>query len=194
MNMKSLALLSYPSRFRTMVSPAPFKLTFKCKDILPLKPGKLWKIESGVARSLTWDDEGRIITLGFWGKGDVVGYPLSRLKPYQVECLTSAQISELSPESGDLQQALLIHAWKSEELLRIIHQPLVPDRLLCLLQWLAEQFGKPAISGMLIELRLTHQVLADTIGSSRVTVTRLLSQMEEAGKIKRSQRQLFLCF
>jgi hypothetical protein len=45
--------------------------TFKCKDLLPLKPNTLWTIDKGVVRSLTWDEEGRIITLGFWGEGDV---------------------------------------------------------------------------------------------------------------------------
>jgi hypothetical protein len=51
---------------------------FKFKDILPLKPDTLWKIESGVVRSFTWDAEGRTFTLGFWGKGDVVEghYPI----------------------------------------------------------------------------------------------------------------------
>lgn len=133
------------------------------------------------------------MTLGFWGKGDVIGHPLSRMEPYQVECLTTVQICELPPESSYLQKALLAHAWKSEELLRIIHQSSIANRLLHLLLWLADQFGKPMVSGILLELRLTHQDLADTIGSTRVSVTRLLSQMERDGKIKRfSRTQLIL--
>jgi CRP-like cAMP-binding protein len=159
---------------------------FKFKNILPLKPDTLWKIESGVVHSFTWDEEGRTMTLGFWGKGDVVGNPLSRMNPYQVECLTTVQISELLPESGYLQKALLVHAWKSEELLKIIHQQSIADRLFHLLLWLAEQVGKPVASGTLLELRLTHQDLADTIGSTRVSVTRLLGQMEREGRIGRS--------
>jgi CRP-like cAMP-binding protein len=115
------------------------------------------------------------------------------MNPYQVECLTTVQISELPPESGYLQKTLLVHVWKSEELLKIIHQPSITDRLLHLLLWLSDQFGKPVASGMLLELRLTHQDLADTIGSTRVSVTRLLNQMEREGKIERSQRKLLLC-
>ncbi|WP_216351391.1 Crp/Fnr family transcriptional regulator [Leptolyngbya sp. 'hensonii'] len=158
-----------------------------------MKSDTLWKIESGVVRSLTWDAEGRTVTLGFWGKGDVVGHPLSRMNPYQVECLTTVQISEFAPENSYLQHALLVHAWKSEELLKIIHQPSISDRLFHLLLWLSEQFGKPVISGTLLELRLTHQDLADTIGSTRVSVTRLLGQMQREGKIERWQRNLILC-
>jgi CRP-like cAMP-binding protein len=116
------------------------------------------------------------------------------MKPYQVKCLTPVQMSELSPESSYLQQALLVHAWKSEELLKILHQPSVVDRLFYLLLWLSDQFGKPVMQGTLLDLRLTHQDLADTIGSTRVSVTRLLSQMEQEGKIERSQRNLLLRF
>lgn len=186
MNLRSSALLSHSSCLHIV----PSQSTFKCKEILPLEPDTLFKIESGVVRSFTWNQEGRIVTLGFWGKGDVVGHPLSRMKQYQVECLTMVQISEFSLENSYLQHALLVHAWKSEELLTIIHRPSIADRLTHLLLWLSDQFGKPVISGMLLELRLTHQDLADTIGSTRVSVTRLLGQMEQEGKIERSHKTI----
>jgi len=34
--------------------------TFKRKELLRLKPGTFWKIETGVVRSLSWDEDGRI--------------------------------------------------------------------------------------------------------------------------------------
>jgi CRP-like cAMP-binding protein len=166
----------------------PLQQSFKVKHALPLKPEMLWKIEVGVVRSFTWDEEGRTITLGFWGEGDVVGCPLSRLSPYEVECLTPVKVSILVSDSAYLQQALLVHAWKSEELLSIVHQPSVADRLLRLLEWLSRQFGQPVAHGTLLNLHLTHQVLADTLGTTRVTITRLLSQFEQAGKIMRSRQ------
>jgi CRP-like cAMP-binding protein len=186
MNLRSSTFLSHSSHLYIVLSQS----TFKCKDILPLESDTLWKIDSGVVRSFTWDEEGKTMTLGFWGKGDVVGHSLSRMTPYQVECLTMVQISELSLESGYLQKALLVHAWKGEELLKIIHQPSIADRLMHLLLWLSDQFGEPLVSGTRIDLRLTHQDLADTIGSTRVSVTRLLNQMEREGKIERSHRTI----
>ena len=54
---------------------------------------------------------------------------------------------------------------------------------------LSYQFGKPVMGGTLFDLRLTHQDLADTIGSTRVSITRLLRRLEQNGKIKRSQNQ-----
>lgn len=164
--------------------------TFKCKDLLLLKPDAFWKIEAGIVRSLTWDEEGRMMTLGFWGEGDVVGTPLSRMKPYQIECLTDVRVNELLPENTYLLEALLVHVWKTEEFLSIVHRPLVADRFLSLLEWLANQFGESTPEGLLLNLRLTHQDLADTIGTSRVTITRLINQFEREGKIGREGKLL----
>ena len=166
---------------------------FKRKQLLRLKTDIFWKIESGVVRSLTWDEEGRMMTLGFWGQGDVLGSPLSRMKPYQLECLTDVVVSELSPESSDLLEALLIHVRKSEEFFKIVHQACVPDRFFSLLQWLANQCGESTSEGMLLNFHLTHQNLADAIGSSRVTITRLMSQFEREGKIQREGKFLKIC-
>ncbi len=163
---------------------------FKSKNLLLLKSDNFWKIEAGVVRSLTWDTEGRIMTLGFWGKGDIVGTPLSRLQPYQMECLSEVKVTELLPESSYLEKALLVHIWKNQEFLSIVNQPLVADRLFTLLEWLANQFGEPTSEGILLNLRLTHQEFADTIAATRVTVTRLMKQFEGEGKIKREGRLL----
>ena len=50
---------------------------FHRRSSLPDKSGLFWKIDSGVVRSLTWTEEGEMIVLGIWGKGDIVGSSLS---------------------------------------------------------------------------------------------------------------------
>ncbi|MCA1992234.1 MAG: Crp/Fnr family transcriptional regulator [Coleofasciculus sp. S288] len=183
---------SIPSSFPTRLRVVYPQQAFNCKDVIPLRPGCIWKIEQGVVRSLTWDEEGTPITLGFWGQEDVVGQPLSRLELYQVVCLTPVKASQVPLESYFLQQALLVHAWKSEELLSILHQHSVYERLWRLLKWLSRHFGQMVAQGTLLNLRLTHQDIAETIGTSRVTVTRLINQLEREGKILRSHRHLIL--
>lgn len=98
-----------PSNFPTRLRVVYPQQVFNYKDSMPLRSDCIWKIEQGVVRSLTWNEEGNAITLGFWGKGDVVGQPLSRLEPYQVVCLTSVTASQLPLENYSLQPALLIH-------------------------------------------------------------------------------------
>ncbi|HBE51543.1 MAG TPA: replication/maintenance protein, partial [Cyanobacteria bacterium UBA11369] len=168
--------------------------TFSCSQLLPLEADILWKIERGVVRTFTWNEEGRSITLGYWGAGDIVGQPLSRIQPYQIECLTSAEVSSLAANLWyQAADAMISHIQRSEELLAIIHSRPVNQRLLELLGWLAQRFGREVDKGKLIEVPLTHQALSEVICTTRVTVTRLLNQFEQKDLINRHGRYLILC-
>lgn len=72
-------------------------------------------------------------------------------------------------------------------LILLLHQHSVYDRLLRLLEWLSRHFGQTVPPGTLLNLRLTHQdIFAETIVTRRVTITRLINQLEQEGKIQRS--------
>jgi len=126
-----------------------------------------------------------VATLGVWGPGDIVGKPLSQFKLYQVECLTSVKVRNLSFQGDRLQDAMLSHIRQMEELLNIMHCKLVSLRLLKFLNWLVYRFGREVDQGWLLDLRLTHQAISEITGTSRVTVTRLLNQFEQEGKLMR---------
>ncbi|MFM7447616.1 MAG: Crp/Fnr family transcriptional regulator [Leptolyngbyaceae cyanobacterium] len=148
--------------------------TFKRREHLPPSEKALWHIEVGVVRTYTLTEDGTLIALGFWGLGDTVGQPLACIQPYEVECLTNVKARSIQPEEcGHLNQVLLSHLHQTQVLLRLrsgqIHQ-----RLQQLLEWLTDKFGRESKQGQLIQLRLTHQDIADTLGTTRVTVTRLL--------------------
>lgn len=64
--------------------------------------------------------------------------------------------------------------------------------LLRLFGWLAKRFSQEVEQGKLIALRLTHQDIAEIIGSTRVTVTRLLNTFEKQGIIQRVQRHFIV--
>jgi len=65
------------------------------RDQIPHRQDVLWRIERSVVRTVTWSEEGTTIALGYWGPGDIIGYPLSRLAPYQIQCRTSVEMSVL---------------------------------------------------------------------------------------------------
>lgn len=186
-----------------MVMPAPpvrpfsvnqTRRTFSCGQLLPLETDILWKIERGIVRTFTWNEEGRSITLGYWGIGDIVGQPLSRIQPYQIECLTSAEVSILPAHIWyQATDGMISHIQRSEELLAIINTRPVNLRLLEILRWLAQRFGREVDKGTLIEVPLTHQALSEFICTTRVTVTRLLNQFEQEGLIHRHGRYLVVC-
>lgn len=178
--------------FSTSTLSSPTSLVqrnFSCRDLIPLQSDVLWQITWGAVRTMTWDEEGTPTTLGYWGPGDVVGQSLSRIQPYQIECLTSVEVCYIPLEQcHQAIDAVLLHAQQTEELLRIVRQERMHCRLQELLVWLARKFGRPVPSGLLIDLRLTHQAIAEAIGTTRVTVTRLLNQFEREGSISRFKR------
>ncbi len=173
--------------------PHLWQQTFRRGDLIPPQPDHLWQIERGVVRTITWDEEGTPSTLGLWGLGDLIGQPLSRINPYQIECLTGVEVSALPTHLWH--QALdriLSHVQQVEELLSIVRCQRVSLRLLRLLGWLSKKFGQEIDQGRLIQLRLTHQDMAEVVGTTRVTVTRLLKQYEQEGILRRYRHQLIL--
>ena len=169
------------------------QLTFRRCELIPLKPNALLRIERGAVRALTWSEDGTTVTLGYWGAGDVLGKPLSGVQLCRIECLSRVEASYISPNQW--YQALddiFRHIQQMEELFCIVRCGRVHDRLQQLLIWLAGKFGRNVEQGQLIDLRLTHQEIAEVVGTTRVTVTRLLSQFEQEGIIYRPRRHLIV--
>ncbi|MDZ7960134.1 MAG: Crp/Fnr family transcriptional regulator [Aulosira sp. DedQUE10] len=166
---------------------------FTRRQVIPQRNEVLWRIERGAVRTLTWSEDGTFITLGYWGPGDIVGYPLSKVKPYQIESLTSVEMTVMPPHIWyqDI-DALLSHIQQAEELLSIVHRKPMSLRLWQFLVWLSEKFGCDVEHGKLLDINITHQEMAEVLNTTRVTVTRLLQQFEDEGKLLRHKRQIIL--
>ncbi|MHC5611603.1 MAG: Crp/Fnr family transcriptional regulator [Nostoc sp.] len=166
---------------------------FTRREVIPLQNDVLWRIDHGAVRTLTWSEDGTFITLGYWGLGDLIGYPLSKVKPYQIECLTGVEISIVPPHlwHQDI-NALLSHIQQAEDLLTIVHRKPISLRLWQFLVWLSEKFGRDVDKGKLIDLNVTHQDIAEVLNTTRVTVTRLLQQLESEGTVLRHKRRIIL--
>lgn len=159
---------------------------FERRTLLPQTPNYFWKIKSGVVRTGTWLEDGTMITLGLWGSTEIVGISLTRLDPYHIECLTPVEAIAIPiTETHQLNTILLLQMQQLEELAVIRAHRKIDSMLLKLLSWLAQKFGRKAATGQLIDLRLTHQDLADLLGATRVTITRTLNQLEQQGLIER---------
>jgi CRP/FNR family cyclic AMP-dependent transcriptional regulator len=62
----------------------------------------------------------------------------------------------------------------------------VDARLLVLLWYLADRWGRVTPDGVLVPLRLTHETLARLVGAQRPSVTTALSQLEDEGRLRRT--------
>ena len=169
------------------------KRNFLTREFLPLDTKYIWKIEEGIVRTYTRNQNGQLLTLGFWGKDDIIGNSLSRRSFYQMECLTDVTVTKIFLHNHFLShQDLITHLSKNETLYLINNQHQIIDRLWSLLKWLAQRFG--SITDMkneiLLDFYLTHQNIAQTINTTRVGVTRTLTKLEKRGKIKRAGRDI----
>ncbi|ALF52435.1 transcriptional regulator [Nostoc piscinale CENA21] len=166
---------------------------FARKEIIPLRNEVIWRIERGAVRTLTWAEDGTFITLGYWGPGDLIGSPLSKVKPYQIECLTSVEVSIVPAYLWHQDIAgLFAHIQQSEELLSIVHLKPISLRLWKFLVWLSDKFGRNVEQDRVIDINITHQEIAEVLNTTRVTITRLLQQFEEEGVLLRYKRRIIL--
>jgi CRP/FNR family cyclic AMP-dependent transcriptional regulator len=67
------------------------------------------------------------------------------------------------------------------------------DRLLQLLVELAQTHGDPSPQGTEIRLKLSHQDLANIIGSTRETVTHTLGQLQAEGLVRLGRQRVIVC-
>lgn len=171
------------------IATSPSKNTkqyFTRRTFLPEQHNSLWKIETGFVRTYTYLENGTTVALGLWGPGDIVGRSLSKLEPYQMECLTKVEATVLPiNEWHNSTETLLAHIQQAEELMVIRSYKKVDTMLIKLLAWLSKRFGSEVEKGRLIDMRLTHEDLAEMLGSTRVTITRILGQFEQEGLIDR---------
>lgn len=169
------------------------QMLFTRKEIIPVRNDILWRIERGAVRTLTWTETGSFITLGYWGVGDLIGYSLSKVQPYQIECLTTVELSIVPPQvwHQDI-DALVSHIRDSEELLSIVHLKPISLRLSKFLIWLSEKFGQNVEQGRLIDINVTHQEISEVLNTTRVTITRLLQKFEDQGTLLRHKRRIVL--
>ncbi len=64
------------------------------------------------------------------------------------------------------------------------------SRLVSFLLILCRDFGVPTNDGIMVDLKLSHQAIAEAIGSTRVTVTRLLGSLRQDGMISIHKKKI----
>ncbi len=143
---------------------------------------------------MTWNSLGKANTLGYWGEGDLVGQPMTQIQAYEIQCKTSVEVSILPKHLW--QQALdtiLRQAQQTEELLSIMHCACAYQKTWKFLVFLSQKKGCDVDKGRLLDLPITHEEIAEAVGTTRITVTRMLQQFEAEEKLRREKRRLILC-
>lgn len=166
--------------------------SFSKGENIPLQPDALWLICKGWVKLSTLTEHNGEILMGIAGQGIPFCRTLTALPIYQVTALSQtvelAAISHRemahSPHLAQLiAEGVTQRLQQSELLLSVCGRRRASDRLLTLIQVLKTILGEPVANGTRLSLRLTHQELAEASCTTRVTVTRLLSELQQQGKI-----------
>ncbi len=156
--------------------------------------GLVYIVRSGCVRLYKVLPEGRSINLGLLGPNTVFtqedagdgiasGAIAEALVDSTLSVVETDELASIIAESPELAAAMVTGmSRRLTELQTLVEQLLVRDtsvRLATTLVTLASRFGRPTADGMVaIALPLTHQGLANMIGSNRVTVTRKLIDLQ----------------
>ncbi len=102
-----------------------------------------------------------------------------------VELLSSPieQVEQALKENPELSMLMLrglsSRILQTEMMIETLAHRDMGSRLVSFLLILCRDFGVPCADGVTVDLKLSHQAIAEAIGSTRVTVTRLLGDLRE---------------
>jgi CRP/FNR family transcriptional regulator len=169
------------------------------------EPGSWWMVEKGLLKVYTLAADGSALTFAILGPGDTFGETtiltghwvsaiVEALEPTQVRYLSADQLDNLLKQCPDFALALLRNLARriqqSQERLFYISRLKISQRLAHALLGLAQTVGKQTDDG--IEIRLTHQEIADYIGASREAVSRTLERWARRGWLLNTRKCILL--
>lgn len=103
--------------------------------------------------------------------------------PVELVSVPIEQVEKALKESPDLSLLLLrglsLRILQTEMMIETLAHRDMGSRLVSFLLILCRDFGVPTTEGIMIDLKLSHQAIAEAIGSTRVTVTRLLGDLRQ---------------
>jgi CRP/FNR family transcriptional regulator len=89
-----------------------------------------------------------------------------------------------------LLQGLSSRILQTETMIETLTHRDMSSRLVSFLLVLCRDFGVPGAEGITIDLKLSHQAIAEAIGSTRVTITRLLGDLRTAGLVEIDRKRI----
>ena len=158
---------------------------------------KLWKLT----------EEGRIATLDIRKAGDLLGesvlleegaYPVGAtcLEPTLTCGFDRATFEALVLNHPDIGLVVIRNLSRRIQQLSgkvgALSEPNLDDRLYEVLVNVAREVGTPALGGRTIAVPLTHEEMGFLVGAHRVSVTRAVARLRDMGKIRISDKHLFV--
>ena len=163
--------------------------SYRATDVIETGEDSVVEIISGMVAMRSLQPDGSEVLMGLFGPGDLlVGHPPD-LCLIDLVAHSNAEVSVRAWEDylptvdfvNKLRRSLVwLSGWSAMQA-----RLQVEDRVTGILSLVAERFGRPSEPGwQMLDVRLTHQQLAEAACSTRPTVTRAIQEMERNGVIR----------
>ncbi|GAB6098365.1 Crp/Fnr family transcriptional regulator [Halanaerocella petrolearia] len=187
-----------------------YKETYQKNEIIFLEEeigDAIYIIVDGLVKVFKMDETGREKTLSLLSKSDFFGEMAlldNNLRSASVKAIKDCQV--LVIEKSKFKQVVAEYPEISLKIIAILSQRLrkandqiqnltfksVQERLEAELKELARKYGVQKKVGILITKQITHQELANLVGTTRATITKSLNKMAEEDKILIKDRYIYL--
>ena len=162
-------------------------------SVVPLLKNSIWLVVRGMVKLGAVSVHGDELLLGLAGPNEPFGEPLSTVEAYEAVVLSDCDL--LCMTTSEVEQSPQL-ATRDDGCHR---GPLPPGGVACWRCWvcaaLRNGFGaswscwlritaSPVMTGLRLNVRLTHQEIASALSTTRVTVTRVIGLLRDEGWLK----------
>jgi CRP-like cAMP-binding protein len=156
---------------------------------VPLLRNHLWLVVRGMVKLGCVTIHGDEVLLGLAGPNELFGDSLAGPDAYEATTVSECDLLCLSHGELETQPSLVPALMKaisqrqrqSQAMLALMGLRRVEDRVRGFLELLALDYGVACSQGLRLTPKLTHQEIANALGTTRVTVTRIIGQLKEIG-------------
>ncbi|MFM7313726.1 MAG: Crp/Fnr family transcriptional regulator [Cyanobium sp.] len=160
-----------------------------CGSQVPLLRHSIWLVVRGMVKLGSLTIHGDDLLLGLAGPNEPFGEPLTDVEAFEARtlcdtdllCLPMEEIRSNPALSLAMLDAVSRRYRQSQALLALMGLRRVEERVRGFLELLALDYGQMCDEGLKLELRLTHQEVASALGTTRVTVTRVIGLLRQEG-------------
>lgn len=172
-------------------------------EAIRLQQETVWLVCRGTVKLSMVGETDEEVLLGLVGAGspfsafdmDAFGVcEATALSEVELTCYSWSEIAANSDLTQKLLPKINQRLQQTTALLAISGKRHAKSRLHELLLLLAKQVGQPTERGTRLSVRLTHSDLASACSTTRVTITRMLSKLQEEGKIDIDSKNHFIVY
>ncbi len=168
---------------------------------------RVYFLQKGAVKLSRVYEQGEEITVALLREGSVFGvlslmtgqktdrfYHAVAFTPVELLSVPIDQVEKALKENSELSMWMLkglsTRILQTEMMIETLAHRDMGSRLVSFLLILCRDFGITGSTGVTIDLKLSHQAIAEAIGSTRVTVTRLLGDLRQDNMISITKKKI----